>query len=560
MCQEVIMKNRRVLKILGITCILTLLFVVLPISPALATTTISAIPDHGAIGDEITVHGVFSPLPAERFTIIYMSASDLAVGAVITSAPSYEKVIGGIYIPNNETEVMGHFDVPATLSDGTVVIDVVPGEYFLYATIMGPGGESPIAAKTTFTVTTPIVPVLNLNPSSGPVNTPVTVSGSNFPTSTTLVFKLDATTLTPTSGDTSTTTAGSFSSVLTIPTSATIGAHTIYVTCGAVSMDATFTVTTLTATITLSATSGTAGSSITVSGVNFLASTALVLRFDAEVLTPTSGSTSTGADGTFSSVVTIPSSATIGAHTIMAAAGATVDSETFTVTGGGTIPLTIDPNNGPVGTSVAISGGGFIAGHAFTVTWDGVATTTTGTVQTNGLFIGTFTIPAAIHGAHTIGVTDGTNTASAIFTIESTPPATPQPLRPYMDEEVSSPITFDWEDVTDPSAPVTYNLQIATSANFTTDSIVISKTGLTISQYTLTADDELKVTTGVTYYWREKAVDAAQNESVWTGAGSFTIYEGFSFIGWPLYLTISLAAVLLFMFGIWLGRKTAYTY
>lgn len=163
-----------------------------------------------------------------------------------------------------------------------------------------------------------------------------------------------------------------------------------------------------------------------------------------------------------------------------------------------------------------------------------------------------------MHGAHTIGVTDSTNSASGTFTIESTPPATPQPLRPYMDESVSSPITFDWEDVTDPSEPVTYNLQISASANFTTN--IINLTGLTASQYTLTEADLLNFTSGQTYYWRERAVDAAQNASAWTGANSFSFSQGFSFVGWPLYLTIGLAAVLLFLFGIWLGRKTAYTY
>jgi hypothetical protein len=563
MCQEVIMKNRRVLKVLGITCILTLLFVILPVLPALAANTISVTPDHGVIGEEITVHGEFTITLQERWAIIYMAASDLDIGALITSAPSYKKVVNAVYIPPTGTLNPGifnaHFDVPATLIDGSTDIDVTPGSYFIFATIMGPSGESGIAAKATFTVSEPVNPVFNpLNPATGPVGTSVTVSGTNFPDSTPLVIKFDTTTLTPTSGDTSTSSAGSFSSVVVVPLTASVGAHTIYVTCGAVSVNATFTVTTLTATITLSATSGTAGSSITVSGVNFTPSTALTIRFDAQVLTPTSGSTETSGTGTFSSVITIPSSASTGAHTIMAAAGASTDSETYTVTGGGIIPLTITPNNGPVGQSVTISGSGFTAGDILTVTWDGAVTTTTSTALTGGAFAIVYTIPAAIHGPHTIGVVHDTNTASGTFTIESTPPATPQPLRPYMDESVSSPITFDWDDVTDPSAPVTYMLQISTSANFTSN--IINLTGLTVSQYTLTEADLLNFTTGVTYYWREKAVDAAQNESAWTGAGAFTISEGFSFIGWPLYLTVSLAAVLLFMFGIWLGRKTAYTY
>jgi hypothetical protein len=126
-----------------------------------------------------------------------------------------------------------------------------------------------------------------------------------------------------------------------------------------------------------------------------------------------------------------------------------------------------------------------------------------------------------------------------------------------MDEGVSSPVTFDWEDVTDPSEPVTYNLQISASANFTTNLVNVT---IAVSQYTLSDAELLSFTTGQTYYWRERAVDAAQNESGWTGANSFSISQGFSFTGWPLYTTIALAAILLFLFGIWLGRKTAYTY
>lgn len=562
------MKNRTILTILGIMCILTTLFIALPASPisAVVANTITASPTQGAIGDEITVHGEFAPFAIERWGIIYMSPSDLAVGtADITSAPSYKKVVNAVYIPPQDSVNSGifnaHFNVPSVLNDGTVSLTVVVGSYFLYATTMGPSGESKIAAKTTFTVSNPLVPVFDpLDPTSGPPGSLVTVSGSNFPVSTALAYKFDTTTLTPTSGDTSTGSTGSFESVITIPPTASFGTHTIFVTAGSVSANATFTVLEITPTIILLPATGAAGSSVTVNGVNYPATTALTIRFDATILTITSGSTATTAGGTFSSVVTIPSSATVGAHNIFAAAGTGTDSETFTVTGPSITPLNISPNNGPVGQSVSISGGGFIVDQSLTVTWDGVATTTTGTVLAGGVFVITYTIPAAIHGAHTIGVivTGGTGSASGTFTIESTPPATPQPERPYMDEAVSSPVTFEWADVTDPSAPVTYKLQISASADFTTN--IINLTGLTASTYTLTENDLLSFTAGQTYYWREKAVDAAQNESAWTGANSFSISQGFSFVGWPLYLTIGLAAVLLFLAGIWLGRKTAYTY
>jgi hypothetical protein len=191
---------------------------------------------------------------------------------------------------------------------------------------------------------------------------------------------------------------------------------------------------------------------------------------------------------------------------------------------------------------------------------DGTTTDVTGTTQTNGFFMATLEIPSSPHGVHTITATDGTNTAAADFTVESTTPDVPQPMRPYMDEAIGPPVTFDWADSTDDSTPVTYNLQIATDSAFTADSIMINKTGIASSTYILTDVDLAKLSVGTTYYWREKAVDGALNESSWTGANRFSLSQPFSFTGWPLYLTIGIGAILLFLLGIWLGRRTAYNY
>jgi hypothetical protein len=165
-------------------------------------------------------------------------------------------------------------------------------------------------------------------------------------------------------------------------------------------------------------------------------------------------------------------------------------------------------------------------------------------------------VPASIHGSHTITASDGTYISSADFIVESDAPITP--LSPAGGASVDSPVTFVWKVVTDNSSPVTYNLQIATSSNFTADSIVIDKTALTNSEYKLS--EELKLSSEVPYYWRVKFVDAALNESNWTGAGAFTVSQPFTFTGWPLYLTICVGAVVIFLFGLWIGRRTAFYY
>ncbi|MHB8104229.1 MAG: autotransporter outer membrane beta-barrel domain-containing protein [Dehalococcoidales bacterium] len=449
------------------------------------------------------------------------------------------------------------------LSSITIPAGVSAGAHTIYVT--AGTGITAVTLSATFTVSaTATATIESVTPSSGAPGTVVTLTGSNFPVSTTLSFSFDTTAVAVTSGDTATRTSGIFITAITIPLTATAGAHSITAIAGAGTATGTFTVTGgATATIALSPVTGAAGTSVTISGTNFAASTALVFTFDTTPLTPTSGSTQTGTTGIFASIITIPSTATAGAHTITATAGTSADSDTFTVTGTSTTPLTLDHTSGAIGTTITIAGSGFTASHAFTVSYnnnDGTSSNTTGTTQSNGFFFASFQVPSSAHGVHTITATDGTHIAAADFTVEATAPAVPQPNRPYMNEAVAPPATFDWADVTDDSAPVTYNLQIALDATFTTDNILINKTGITQSGYTLTESDQAKLTVGVTYYWREKAVDAALNESAWTGANSFSLSQPFSFTGWPLYTTLGIAAFLLFLIGIWLGRRTAYNY
>jgi hypothetical protein len=396
--------------------------------------------------------------------------------------------------------------------------------------------------------------------------------GSNFPASAALTFQFDTTAITPTSGDAATRSTGIFISTITIPTGASAGAHSITATAGGVSASTTFTVTGV-ATPTLNAlnpTSGPAGTSITISGTGFAASTALVFQFGTTTVTPTSGSTQTGSDGSFSSIIVVPSGTTAGTYTITVTAGATSDAATFAVTTSATttpptttpatLPLSIDQEEGDyVGGTISIGASGFIPNSTVTVTIDGTEITEKDT-DANGFVVITFKVPSIQYGEHTVIATDGTNIASANFTIESTAPIVPQPLLPAMGEAISSPAYFDWDEVTDISAPVTYKLQIATSNTFEPETILLDLSGITTSEYTLTEAEQLKLSAEVTYYWREKSVDAALNESIWTGAGEFTMIKPFEFTGWPLYLTMGLGGLILFLLGLWVGRRTAFYY
>jgi hypothetical protein len=593
------MKNGKVFRIFSIVLILTLLLIALPVLPTLGTTytyALSLSPTQGRIGDTIAVRGTMTPAPTSStyyYTAnVYLSPTNIAIGAnLTTSSLYYLRMKEGIIILSTQDDATNagnfttSFVIPTilTISDnplaaGSVSHTMAAGTYYVYFTTSQSSTSSSkwiIAAKATLTITAPALDALS--PASGPPSTLVTVSGTNLPASTTLAFKFDTTTITPTSGHTATTVGGLFLSRLTIPSTATAGAHTITVTAGTTTLTATFTVTgtttsptTSAAAVSLSAASGPPGSVVTVTGSSFPDSTALFFRFDSTTISPTGGDMdSTQSTGIFITQIIIPSTATAGAHIISATAGTTSASATYTVTTGTTTPtttaspLSLDRTSGPTGIVVSVHGSGFIPSHAFTVSYnkgDGTTFDVTGTVGTDGFFFASLTIPASAHGVHTITASDGTNTAAADYTVESATPAIPQPERPYMNEAVSPPVIFDWADATDESTPVTYKFQVATDAAFTTDSIVIDKSGLGSSTYTLTESDLVKLNTNITYFWREKAVDGALNESGWTGANQFSLSQPFSFTGWPLYLTIGVGAFLLFLIGIWLGRRSAYNY
>jgi len=70
----------------------------------------------------------------------------------------------------------------------------------------------------------------------------------------------------------------------------------------------------------------------------------------------------------------------------------------------------------------------------------------------------------------------------------------------------------------------TYTLQVATSEDFYSASMVLEKAELTSSEYTLSESEELEPRSKEEpYYWRVKAVDGASNESAWSGERAFYV-------------------------------------
>jgi hypothetical protein len=482
----------------------------------------------GPAGTQVTVSGV--NFPAGSITITFDGTSLPLTGSTQTSGGSFASVI----------------TIPADASPGAHTITVIVGS---------------TSVSATFTVTASAS--INLSTASGQPGDDIVISGSGFPANTALVFKFDTTTVTA-SGHLSTQPNGSFLSTITVPSNASDGAHTITVSAGTATATATYTVTATATLNPLSPASGPAGTDVTISGTNFMVSYPIIFKLDSATLTPKSGDTSTTTGGSFNSIVTIPAGTAAGAHTISVTIGTVTLTATFTVTGAPTPTpsnaiLAVATSGNNIGAQIAINGAGFTPGATVTFKYDNTVVVTTN-ADNYGMVSESFNAPPSVHGEHIITVSDGTNTATTTFTVESTPPPVPTAVTPGNGAKVKTPITFDWQDVTDTSMPVTYDLQIATDDTFAASSIVLEKAGLNTSEFILSDAEELTAGEDVPYYWRVRAVDAAQNESAWNTTYDFYSSGPSSFPTWALVVIGIVGGLFLLLAGYWLGRRTAFYY
>jgi hypothetical protein len=610
-----VVKYNRVFRTLVFTIILSLLMIAVTATPALAQT-VDVYPASGPVGTTITVTGTgFTPttggwvwfdsdndsvrdtgepqrsvtttaagaIPAGITLTVptvtrgtYQVQADIPTGAPIETSSTFDVTPQITLSPSsgyvgdtvtvsgsgfNAGSVTIYFDTTnvrnatanasGTFSSATFT---VPESYRGDHTVKGTdaSGSSP---TVDFTVSQKIT----VTPASGGVGDTVSINGSGFAASSTITFYFDTASV---SGTTPTNNKGSFTfNTFTIPSSSR-GSHTIkarddsgnYAT-------AAFTVAHK---ITIAPTSGVSGTKVTVKGTGFSASQPITIRYRDVAVTTTPASISTDANGSFTASFTVPAGLA-GTYPVEVSDGTYTASANFTATIEVTITPTSEASPGHVGMEITISGTGFKPSSQITITYVATPPVTpfTTTSGADGSFSYTFTVPPSKAGPHTITASDGTNTLQATFIMELTAPAAPKPLLPAADGKAKSTANFKWEGVTkdvngadEKSTPITYDLQIATDKDFT--KILLEKTGLTTSAYTLTDAEKLKSTNkDAPYYWRIRAIDAASNASDWSGAGTF--YVGFIFPeikGGLLYGLIGAGVLLLFFLGFWAGRKS----
>jgi hypothetical protein len=544
-------KGKRFLSILATAIILAMMIMAIPVIPASAETGsehINVLPSSGAVGDEdIEVEG--SSFEIEDKVYLFFSNEEADEGDDVGDLDSYAELFS--MTTDSVGYFSGNFDVPDELDDGSEDIDVTGGQYYIYASYDSDGDD--IVAIDEFNVLG-----VSISPDEGPVGTKVEVTGSGFEDNEDITIEFGSTDVDIEDGDDETDNDGEFTSYFLVPES-TAGDHTITVDVNGDEAEAEFTVEPQ---ITIDPEEGKVNDRVMVSGTGFGYRDDIIITFDGDEV----GGDETDSSGSFEAPINVPE---LGSGTFEVEAEDESDnsaSANFTISTEVNISPTTTVNSpGYVGMEITISGSGFRPNYEITITYEStpvvVATPESGA---DGSFTATFKVPASKGGEHTITATDGTSTMSVDFYMESTPPDTPPPLLPYMDDKADSQAYFDWEDVTtdidgqpEQSLPITYELQIATNENFT--SPLVNKKGITTSEYTLTEDEALESTSDEipTYYWRVRAVDAASNTSDWTGAGRFTVGFSFNFdmSGWLLYVLIGIGAVILFFVGFWLGRR-----
>lgn len=245
---------------------------------------------------------------------------------------------------------------------------------------------------------------ISLSTASGPVNTAVSVTGSDFTAGATFQTYFAYGTVYQASVGTGTVSStGTLTSNFNVP-AVPAGTYNVRVQTSSDHATASFTVTSA---INLNVFSAPVGQQISITGTGFSAARTVVVRFDsAQVATSITNSV-----GTFGTLLTVPDTYS-GSHTITATDSIYTKTITLTV-----IPsMAISPVSGSVGTLVTISGTGFSAGRTIAVRFDSTQVATS-SVNNVGKLSTTFTVPETYTGSHTITVTDGIYTNTAVFTV-----------------------------------------------------------------------------------------------------------------------------------------------
>ena len=400
------------------------------------------------------------------------------------------------------------------------------------------GGTTPASEVEDKTFT--VAPEIEINPTSGWVNTVVGIYGSGFSSGeTNIKVTYDGGTV---KSDIAADAKGSWQSSFSIPSSSR-GGHEIRA-YGAMTNESNIQSVSFSVSpgIKIEPASGYLGGaiyvndSLYVSGVGFDANeTGIKVTYDGSLVV---SNITADTKGSWSGILSVPSSSK-GEHIIDASGEVTKASDIQDSIVIVSPKVELNPSTSvAIGTDVTIHGTGFAPNQVTTISYDGAKIASNSATDAKGIFTTSFKIPQGKAGDHTVTVTDPTAAVFSLnLSVESSPPPTPNLISPEAGSEFGSfgktPVTFRWSAVEDPSG-VYYLLEISPSSDFA--GTVIRKESLAATEYTLSDDEAL---TKGNYYWRVRAVDGAGNQSDWTNGQLFRI-GGFD---WWLILLAAVGVV-----------------
>ena len=482
----------RVLAIVPVVCLIAIALPSVPAQAQCEGPFIELSPESGLPGTEVTVYG-------------YDCADDKIV----------DIYYDGKLIATDRTSSKGDFTIFLTVPEGC------SGHYQVFADV----GYASV--DTYFTVK----PGLTISPEQGPIGTAVTVKGQGFAKDEQgieLIYYLNDAYETIERNIVANA-KGSWERSFQVPPS-TRGEHKMDAE-GIVSRlhevkNAIFRVT---SEISIDKSAGIVGDTITMTANKFAASEkGIEILFDGEAVATDIKANS---EGEWQASFDVPEMPT-GEYSV------TAEGEQTSKEDVGDLSFEIQPefilshDQGHVGMDLTVTGRGFPAYEDIIILYDDSQVVIAET-DDQGSFEASFSVPESKHGEHLVRArpTGGTNNtadleinASTTFTMEWEPPPVPTPISPtdrswlgFLSEVAP---TFEWSEVSDESGVAYYNLRIATSADFTTSSLVVSVTDLTETSYTLKETEALPLGT---YYWVVQAVDGAENESDGTTTRSFRV-------------------------------------
>ena len=256
---------------------------------------------------------------------------------------------------------------------------------------------------------------VTISPASGPVGTTVTVAGTGFTAANTYQITFAyGTSFSRLIGSGTVGAGGDILSTSLLIPEIPGGAYTIRVeTFGTTGESRTGTFT-ITPEIDLGDTSGFVSDEVLVEdGTGFAANSDITIYFINEEV----GTAETDTNGSFTDAAFIVPESYNGSHTVKVQdAVGNYDTKSFSTKQS----ITITPITGASGTVTTVSGTGFKARKAITITFDVLATTTSPpsvTTDDYGSFTGSFPVPVIVNGIYEVKATDGTNRASADFTV-----------------------------------------------------------------------------------------------------------------------------------------------